>query len=78
MMLHTYTPQQMSLPCTNFLHLMVSEIQPRQTFSRRPPTCQPIGTPRVKTITLQPLKAVGLKLMILSSVKINLENTDDI
>ena len=27
----------MSLPSINFLHLMVSEIQPGQTFSRRPP-----------------------------------------
>ena len=28
----------MSLPCVNFLHLTVSEIQPGQTFPRRPPT----------------------------------------
>ena len=27
----------MSLPSINFLHLTVSEIQPGQTFSRRPP-----------------------------------------
>ena len=38
MTLHTYTPQPMSLPSMNFLHLMVSEIQPGQTISRRPPT----------------------------------------
>ena len=37
MTLHTYTPQPMSLPSMNFLHLTVSEIQPRQTISRRPP-----------------------------------------
>ena len=37
MMLHTYTPQPMSLPSINFLHLTVSEIQPGQTISRRPP-----------------------------------------
>ena len=37
MMLHTYTPKPMSLPRINFLHLTVSEIQPVQTFSRRPP-----------------------------------------
>ena len=38
MTLHTYTPQPMSLPSMNFLHLTVSEIQPGQTISRRPPT----------------------------------------
>ena len=37
MTLHTYTPQPMSLPSINFLHLTVSEIQPGQTISRRPP-----------------------------------------
>ena len=37
MTLHTYTSQPMSLPSINFLQLMVSEIQPGQTFSRRPP-----------------------------------------
>ena len=41
MMLHTYTPQPMSLPSMNFLHLMVSEIQPGQTISRRPPDRPP-------------------------------------
>ena len=35
MTLHTYTPQPMSLPSMNFLHLTVSEIQPGQTISRR-------------------------------------------
>ena len=30
MTLHTYTPQPMSLPCLNYLYLMVSKIQPRQ------------------------------------------------
>ena len=38
MTLHTYTPQPMSIPSINFLHLTVSEIQPGQTISRRPPT----------------------------------------
>ena len=37
MTLHTYTPQPMSLPSMNFLHLTVSELQPGQTISRRPP-----------------------------------------
>ena len=37
MTLHTYTPQPMSLPSMNFLHLTVFEIQPGQTISRRPP-----------------------------------------
>ena len=37
MTLHTYTPQLMSLPSMNFLHFTVSEIQPGQTISRRPP-----------------------------------------
>ena len=36
MTLHTYTPQPMSLPSMNFLHLTVSEIQPRQTISHLP------------------------------------------
>ena len=59
MMLHTYTPQPMSLPSMNFLHLTVSEIQPGQTISRRPPAQPPIRTPWVKTIPRQPLRAVG-------------------
>ena len=42
MTLHTYTPQPMSLPSMNFLHLTVSEIQPGQTISRRP-TDRPSG-----------------------------------
>ena len=37
MTLHTYTPQPKSLSSMNFLHLTVSEIQPGQTISRRPP-----------------------------------------
>ena len=49
MTLHSYTPQPMSLPSINFLHFMLSEIQPRQTFSRRPLACltarPPIWTP---------------------------------
>ena len=35
----------MSLPSINFLHLTVSEIQPRQTISRRPPTHPPSRPP---------------------------------
>ena len=42
MTLHTYTPQPMSLPSMNFLHLTVSEIQPGQTISRRPPDHLPV------------------------------------
>ena len=38
MMLHTYIPQPISLPSINFLHIMVSEIQPGQTFSCCLPT----------------------------------------
>ena len=37
MTLHTYSPQPMSLPSMNFLHLTVSEIQPGQTIYPRPP-----------------------------------------
>ena len=32
MTLHTYNPQPMSLPCIDFLRLMLSEIYPRQDF----------------------------------------------
>ena len=32
MTLHTYIPQPMPLPKINFLHIKVSEIQPRQEF----------------------------------------------
>ena len=38
MTLHTYTPKPMSIPGMNFPHLMISEIQPAQTFSRCLPT----------------------------------------
>ena len=55
MMLHTYTSSPMSLLSINFLHVTVSEIQPGQTFSCRPP----VRTPWVKTIPRQPLRAVG-------------------
>ena len=41
MTLHTYTPQPMSLPSMNFLHLTVSKIQPGQTISCRPNTRPP-------------------------------------
>ena len=33
MTLHTYNPQAMSLQSTNFLHFVVSDILPSQTFS---------------------------------------------
>ena len=56
MTLHTYILQAMSLQSFNFLHHMVSEIEPGQTFSPH----QPIKK-WVKTIPAQPLKAVGLK-----------------
>ena len=42
-------PQSMSLPIINFLHLIFSEIQPRQTFPTFPARL-PIWTPWVKTI----------------------------
>ena len=38
MTLHTYTSEPMSLPSINFLHLMVSETEPGQTFSNNIPT----------------------------------------
>ena len=60
MPMHTYTPQPMSLPSMNFLHLTVPEIQPGQTISRRPP----IQTPWVKTIPRQPLMGCGVKTCI--------------
>ena len=41
MTLNTYTVQPMSLPGINFLHLTLSEIQPRQTFSWCLPTQPP-------------------------------------
>ena len=41
MTLHTYTPQPLSLPSMNFLHLTVPEIQLGQTISRHPPNCPP-------------------------------------
>ena len=37
MRLHTYTPWPMSLPSINYLHLTVSDVQPRQTFYCCPP-----------------------------------------
>ena len=41
------------------LHLMVTEIQPGQTFSRHAP---PIRTPWVKTIPRQPLEMYACSL----------------
>ena len=35
MTLHTYNPQPMSLPCIDILHIIISEIQPRQTFQNQ-------------------------------------------
>ena len=40
MTLHTCTPKRI-LPSINILHLMVSEIQPRQAFYRCSPDCLP-------------------------------------
>ena len=60
MTLHTYTPQPMSLPSMNFLHLTVSEIQPGQTISRRPPT-HPDNMGENNTPTA--LKGCGVKTM---------------
>ena len=48
----------MSLPSINFLHLTVSEIQPGQTFSRRPPA-NPDTMGENNTPT--PLKGCGVK-----------------
>ena len=61
MTLHIYTPhpQPMSLPSINILHLMVSEIQPRQGF---PTACRsPIWMPWVKTIPAESFKGCGVK-----------------
>ena len=48
----------MSLPCINFLHLTLSEIQPGQTFSRRPPA-HPDTMSENNTLTA--LKGCGVK-----------------
>ena len=52
MTLHTHTPQPMSLPSINFLHLTVFEIQPGQTISSHPPvyldTMSENNTPTLK------------------------------
>ena len=61
MTLHTYTSLPMSPPCINFLHLTVSEIQPRQTFSRRPPA-HPDTMGENNTPTA--LKGCGVKIVI--------------
>ena len=60
MMLHIYSPQTMSLPSINILHLMTSDIQCDKLF--------PINRPNThldamgENNTAQPSKAVGLKL----------------
>ena len=59
MTLHIYTCQPMSLPSINFLHLMVSEIQPGQTFSCRLPT-HPDTMGENNTLTA--LKGCGVKM----------------
>ena len=41
MTFHTYQPQPITEPIFNLLYFVVSEIQPGQTFSRRPPICPP-------------------------------------
>ena len=52
---HLHT-QPMSLSSFNFLHLMVSEIQPGQTFPAAHPS---LWLPWEKTTPAHPLKAVG-------------------
>ena len=66
MTLHTYTPQPMSLPSMNFLHLTVTEIQPGQTISRRPtdrPPSRPPAHPDTmgENNTPTALKGCGVK-----------------
>ena len=51
-------PQPMSQPSFNFLHLMVSQIHPRQTFSCHPPT-HPDAMSKNNTHTA--LKGCGVK-----------------
>ena len=58
MTLHTYTPQPMSLPSMNFLHLTVSEIQPGQTISRLPAHPDTMGENNTPTA----LKGCGVKI----------------
>ena len=67
MTLHTYTPQPMSLPSMNFLHLTVSEIQPGQTISRRPPA-HPDTMGENNTPTA--LKGCGVKISKIRQIKI--------
>ena len=58
MTLHTYTPQPISLPSMNFLHLKVSEIQPGQTISRPPAHPDTMGENNTPTA----LKGCGVKM----------------
>ena len=55
-------PHLLSLPSMNFLHLMVSEKQPRQTFSRRP-NARPSAHPDImsENNTCTALKGCGVK-----------------
>ena len=65
MTLHTYTPQPMSLPSMNFLHLTVSEIQPGQTISRRKPTRPPAHPDTMgENNTPTALKGCGVKTFL--------------
>ena len=61
MTLHTYTPQPMSLPSINFLHLIVSEKQPGQTFpfDRLPAHPDTMG----ENDTLTAIKGCGVKTL---------------
>ena len=62
----------MSLPSINSLHLTVSEMQPRQTFSRRPP-------PHLDTMdennTTTALKGCGVKITVFQYLHIPISMT---
>ena len=54
----------MSLPSINFLHPTVSEIQPGQTFSHRPPTHPPAHPDTMgENNTSTALKGCGAKMI---------------
>ena len=61
MMLHTYNPQTMSLPSINFLHLIVFEKQPGQTFPFDRPPAHPDTMGENNTPTA--IKGCGVKTL---------------